>query len=49
MPVGGQIKYTNKQLVEALKLQERYSIREIAKITGISKNTLYRAKEKFQL
>lgn len=46
---GRPDKYSKKQLSEALKMKDRYTIREIANITGISKNTLYRAGKKMQL
>lgn len=46
---GRPEKYSKKQLSEALKMKDRYTIREIASITGISKNTLLRASKKMQL
>ncbi len=46
---GRPEKYSKKQLSEALMLKDRYTIREIAQITGISKNTLLRASKKMQL
>lgn len=46
---AGRPNYSTKQLVDALKLQNQYSIREISELTGISRNTLYRAKNKLSL
>jgi DNA invertase Pin-like site-specific DNA recombinase len=46
---GRPEKYSKKQLSEALKMKDRYTIREIASLTGISKNTLLRASKKMQL
>lgn len=49
MPVGKPMKYSTKQLSEALKLRDQYTFQEIADITGISKSTLLRASKKLQL
>ncbi len=43
IPCGKPAKYSKKQLGEALKLRDRYTFKEIANITGISKSTLLRA------
>lgn len=49
IPCGKPTTYSKKQLNEALKLRERYTFKEIANITGISKSTLLRASKKMQL
>lgn len=46
---GRQCKYTVKQLIDALRIHERYSYQEISNITGISKRTLLRAKKSLQI
>lgn len=43
------VKYSKKQLSEALKLRERYTFNEIANITGISKSNLLRASKNMQI
>ena len=49
IPCGKPAKYSKKQLSEALKLRDRYTFKEIANITGISKSTLLRASKKLQI
>ncbi|EMS73538.1 hypothetical protein [Ruminiclostridium cellobioparum] len=49
IPSGKPVKYTKKQLSEALKLRDQYTFQEIANITGISRITLLRASKKMQL
>lgn len=46
---GSPVKYSNKQLSEALKLRDRYTFQEISSLTGICKRTLLRANKKMQL
>ena len=49
IPSGSPVKYSKKQLSEALKLREYYTFQEIANLTGISKSTLLRASKKMQI
>ncbi len=46
---GRPVKYSKKQLSEALRLRDRYTFQEIANLTGINKRTLLRASKEMQL
>ena len=46
---GRPSKYTDDEILSALKLLENMSYRDVEKITHISKSTLIRAKKKLQL
>lgn len=48
IPLGKPKKYSNKQLKEALTLRDKFTMKEISNMTGISKKTLERAMNKIE-
>lgn len=48
IPLGKPKKYSNKQLKDALALRDKFTMKEISNMTGISKKTLERAMNKIE-